>query len=376
MPQFVPTLQVPKIVTPPIAAKPAPTPVATTGDALTLDALMQRQKEIAASQQTEMGQPIASNEQGMAHLAWALVNGLRQRKAERELATGQREVAQAFQTGFDPKTGEMTPEAMGVLAARDPDLAAKFAIEAASARRTAAKEDVWTPIPTPQGENGQWFQNQHGDTKKVGGGSPGEGTWKPSDLGTLRDDYTQAAATYIQAAPSFQSMKEAAATATAPEGTTEGKGAADYNMIVAFAKLLDPNSVVREGEVKSAAMTEGDLGALQGWLNTWRKEGMLTDDIRRGIMTQANSRMKAYYDQAKTSRDWISGIATRHGQDPNDIVPPLPEFSGWEAAKQEDPNKQVVDELPDPANLQDGTTASGDDGSKWIVKGHKWERVP
>ena len=92
-----------------------------------------------------------------------------------------------------------------------------------------------------------------GETKKVGGGSPGEGGWKPSDLGGLRDDYTKHAAVYESAAPSWQSIKEAAAISLDPDADVPGKGAADYNMIVGFAKLLDPNCVVREGEVKSAS---------------------------------------------------------------------------------------------------------------------------
>jgi hypothetical protein len=177
-----------------------------------------------------------------------------------------------------------------------------------------------------------------GETKSTGTG----GAWKPSDIASRADDYMKRAQTFNTANDSWASMKEAAALAMAPEGTVEGKGAADYNMIVAFAKLLDPQSVVREGEVKSAAMTEGELGALQGWLNTWKKEGSLTNDIRAGIMTQANSRMKGYYDNAASYRQWIADVAKRNGVNPDDVVPPLGTFEGWTPPKA-DPNAPKTD---------------------------------
>jgi hypothetical protein len=52
--------------------------------------------------------------------------------------------------------------------------------------------------------------------------------------------------------------------------------------------------------------------------------------------------MKAYYDQARASHDWISDVAKRHNVDPNDVVPPLADFSPYEEVRR-DPIKLTID---------------------------------
>lgn len=315
-------------------AVPAPAP-GSTGDALTLDALMMRQKELAANQQANMQQPAANIPQGLGQLAWTLVNGLQERQARKDEAAGNADVAAAFGK-MDQATGDLPSDALGTIMQRNPDLGAQIYAAIMQRKASQAKVDQWTQIPTPEGETGQWYQNQTGETKKVGG-STEPGTWKPTDIGALRDDYTKAATTYQTAAPSWQSMKEAAAAAIGKTGPEVGS--ADLNLVVGLAKILDPNSVVREGESESVKKTGGAADYLVSYYNQLVQGGSLSDDIRKGIMATGQSRMKAYFDQAKGQRDWISGIATRHGVDPNDVVPPLPDFEPYAG---EDPNK------PDP----------------------------
>jgi len=337
MPAFQPRLQIPQIITPPISAQPAPTP-ASTGEARTLDALMQRQKDIANSQQQTMQMPVASNEQGMAQLAWALVNGLRGRKAERDLASGQREVADAFRTGFDPKTGEMTSDAMGVLAARQPELAAKMAVEAASARRAELKQGTWDPVPTPAGETGQWFRNSTtGETKKVGGGTD---TTQPklSDIAALRQDVIGDAAykNMEQAQPIWQSIQDAA-TRDTPQ--------ADLNMIVGLAKLFDPTSVVRtqEGEaVKQTGDLPTEIYSQYAYL-TGQPGARLSDEIRQGMLEEGWSRMKSYVDAYGQTAKTYTDIAKRHGVLPEDIVPTFGAIKPYERPAPEDPNNPPAD---------------------------------
>lgn len=319
----------PRIVPTSIAGAPA-------GPGMTLDALMARQKELAGQRipMTEMRSPM----QGIAYALEKGLAGWQQGQTDRDISTGQQAVGDAF-ASMGPN-GELTPEGKAAIARYDPDQFLKlWAIQ-----QQKAKVEQWEPIPTPEGENGQWFRNQNGETKKVGGGSTTEGAWKPGDLGSLRDDYSKAAATYDSAAPTWQTMKQAASLSLSPETDAKGKGTADYNMIVGFAKLLDPNSVVREGEVKSASMTEGMLNQVQSMLNQWTSKGMLDDGTRRAIMTQADSRMRSYYDQVKQRHSWISEIATRHKQDPRDVVPPLAEYQGWQ---QEEAPPKPFDQMND-----------------------------
>jgi hypothetical protein len=154
-------------------------------------------------------------------------------------------------------------------------------------------------------------------------------------------------------------MKAAADLSLKP-GDDPGKGTADYNMIVSFAKLLDPNSVVREGEVQSASMTEGQIAQFKGWLNSWKEQGKLDDDVRRAIMDQSQNAIQAFYDQARTKRDWISGIAQRHGVNPDDVVSPLAAFEGYKAPEQTPPSNPKLDTAVDPPMLQDGKTVDKD----------------
>lgn len=364
----MPRFDSPQPVTlPPIAPIPTPAPARLirpndgSSPTLTLEALMARQKELAA-QGAQIGQmDMGTIPQGLAGMAQSFVNSLARRKAERDLASGQQTVAQAFGHAMSD-TGVLDPAAMQQIMQLDPPTAMELMKTAAALRASQAKVEHWEPVLGPDGKpTGAQRNTTTGETKAAGDGS---GTWKPSDIGSLRDDYTKAASTYDSANQSWQSMKEAAATALG-SGDQAGKGAADYNMIIAFAKLLDPNSVVREGEVKSAAMTEGELGALQGWLNSWKKDGILSDDVRLGIMAQANSRMKGYFDQAKQKRDWITGIAGRHGVNPDDVVAPLGDFSAFEApaapAQPIDP-PIGADGKMDPAQLKINQPYKFDDG--------------
>jgi hypothetical protein len=229
-------------------------------------------------------------------------------------------------------TGELAPADMQTVMQRDPDLGVKILENAMTLRQQAGKQEHWEPIPTPQGETGQWFRNSvTGEPKKVGGSAADAAAGaKLSDIGSLRDDYTKAATTYDASAPSWQSMKEAAATSLSKDAGEEGKGAADYNMIVGYAKLLDPNSVVREGEVQSATNLGGMKDTVQGWLNTWLSQGKLSDPVRRAIMKEGFSRIKAYSDQVKTKRDWLSGVAERHGIKAEDVVAPFTEATPFE----------------------------------------------
>jgi hypothetical protein len=294
----------------------------------TLDALLARQKELAG-EQSPMGEMI-SPWQGVAYAADKFMSGLERGRVDRQEVEQRQHLAEIM-------SGPIGPEQIAQAFAISPEIGVHL-LDLEAKKDAVKPQEHWTDIPPPSGENGQWQRNDvDGQTRKVGGGSPGEGGWKPSDLGSLRDDYTKAAGVYETASPSWQSMQEASKIALADPGSdTPGKGAADYNMIVGFAKLLDPQSVVREGEVSSASNLGGMLDTVQGWLNHWKSQGKLDDDVRRAIMTQANSRMKAYYDQAKTKRDWIIGIANRNKVNPDDVVPPLAAFAPWSDGADDD----------------------------------------
>jgi hypothetical protein len=293
----------------------------------TLDALLARQQELAG-EKSPMGEMI-SPWQGVAYAADKFMSGLERGRVDRQETEQRQRLAEIM-------GGPIGPEQIAQAFAISPEIG----VHLLDLQAKDGTQERWDPIPTPQGENGQWFRNQKGDTKKVGGGSTGEAGWKPADMGSLRDDYTKAASIYDNASPTWQAMQDAAKIALADgpnDQNSEGRGAADYNMIVGFAKLLDPNSVVREGEVQSATNLGGKIDMVQSWINSFKANGgKLTPELRRAIMTQGSIRMQGYYDQAKAKRDWISGIATRNNVNPDDVVPPLAAFTPWSDGADDD----------------------------------------
>jgi hypothetical protein len=323
----------------------------------TLDALMLRQKMLLQQSQEAAPKQIQSPWQGAALLGNTLVNSLQQSRAMEQEKGGRELLAKAITTMRDPTTGDLTPQGQATIMKLDPDIGYKFIADTITARREAAKPLTDTAKLQADLKAGRISQEEYDAAK---GGGPA----KLTDIGSLRDDYVKAAGTYDQAAPSFQSMKQAADTALNPSTNAQGKGAADYNMIVAYAKLLDPNSVVREGEVKSASLTGGLIDQINGYLNTVKGQGSLSDDVRRGIMTEANSRMKAYYDQVKGKRDWLTGVATRHRILPEDVAPPLGEFQPW---GQQQP--EVLPAPDDPKAFVPGKTYKDNNGTVRTYKG-------
>ncbi|HMG51409.1 MAG TPA: hypothetical protein VK597_12460 [Inquilinus sp.] len=350
-------------------------PFNTTGtpgaQGLTLDALMKRQADLAKNAtQLPEAQDMRSPWQGAAYLGNVLSDKVSEGRAANDI-TATRDALSKVTAGINYDTGA-TSEQIAQVQQYDPEQA-QLLLQQRQANLNREDQQTFTAGQndlTRQAEAGKPLSDSGRLAADLAAGritqqeydAATKGSAKLSDIGSLRDDYVKSATTYDQAAPSFQSMKQAADTALNPNLDIKGKGAADYNMIVAYAKLLDPGSVVREGEVKSASMTGGAVDQVNGWLNLVKGQGSLSDDVRRGIMTEANSRMGAYYSQVKGKRDWLSGVATRHNMNPDDIAPPLAEFQPWSQQPPTDQNATTLptgldeDDIAETMRLHPGST--------------------
>lgn len=93
----------------------------------------------------------------------------------------------------------------------------------------------------------------------------------------------------------------------------------DIALMYAYMKMLDPNSVVREGEYATAQNAGGVPAQIQNMYNNLVGGGKLTGDIKTQIVGQAEK----VYQQSKKDSDKVSdqyrGIAVRNGIDPQDI---------------------------------------------------------
>lgn len=121
----------------------------------------------------------------------------------------------------------------------------------------------------------------------------------------------------------YQSMSKSAPLATP---------ASDLDMVYGLAKLLDPESVVREGEFKtvqnSSAIPEQIKGQLQYLIEG---KGKLTAEQRSQIMEIAYNRMSSYHEEADMASKRYTEIAGKFNLDPSLIVRKIEPPKKWKA---------------------------------------------
>ncbi len=175
----------------------------------------------------------------------------------------------------------------GIAAARAKDVAAYQQSLEIGANAAKNQQNANAPVPA-----NQRFDNVSGLRKEIDG----------------RD----AVKTYKNALPSYASALRSPDT---PAG--------DQDMIYAFAKIMDPNSVVREGEAASVA----NLGTLgQKIAGDLRKQldgdGKFTPSLRAQLRQTIAGRVGEYNKAYTAERQFFRSIAERNGLNPDDIIGP------------------------------------------------------
>jgi hypothetical protein len=98
----------------------------------------------------------------------------------------------------------------------------------------------------------------------------------------------------------------------------------DLHMIYMLAKIYDPNSVVREGEVATAANTSP---AMEKWWGLYNKQinaqSALSDRARASFIDEGYKAATAHYEAAAPLIQMGNDRAQRLGLDPRNAVPPL-----------------------------------------------------
>jgi len=127
-------------------------------------------------------------------------------------------------------------------------------------------------------------------------------------------------------------------------------GVDDYVLTVAFAKILDPESVVRESEQAAVARSGGAIDAfVKDVQNFIAGTGSLPESVRNRISSTAQQRAKFYYDKAKSEYDRAVLTAKYAGINEsviNDVIPkptPMPSI------------QPISDEPTPPPTAQDDT---------------------
>lgn len=157
------------------------------------------------------------------------------------------------------------------------------------------------------------------------GGAPVEAP-KPADTfdqaGKLRDDF--------RAEPAFKVFSDVQDAAKRIGMFYQNPGAvSDYGLAVAFAKIVDPGSVAREGEV-AAVQGSGALSQSmkQSLVNAINGEGALPPQMREEIVRLAEGFYKEQAEKYQQTYNEYRGRAERFGIDPRDALPdPLQSLS-------------------------------------------------
>jgi hypothetical protein len=120
-----------------------------------------------------------------------------------------------------------------------------------------------------------------------------------STLNALSDDATRDLKTSEEMRSSYQRIQRFAG----------GQAVSDVALVTAFAKLLDPGSVVREGEA-AAISQSGSLSEAfkQSMLNALTGQGQLPPEVKQEIVSLSRS---LYYDTAQDARHTIQGYQDR-----------------------------------------------------------------
>lgn len=114
---------------------------------------------------------------------------------------------------------------------------------------------------------------------------------------------------YRSALPVFQSI---ANTPSTPAG--------DLNYIYGVGKILDPNSVVREGEMKLVIQSGSPLQRILGTGSWLVGQNRLTDSQRAELAALMRQRMGALQSQYDSAATEFSSLSERLGFSPQDVI--------------------------------------------------------
>lgn len=216
---------------------------------------------------------------------------------------------------------------------------------AAQERRLAAAEK--TGLITPEEAREQRRK------MALGGGSSKGQMSSPADLfkaeNTLRDEHTKQSTSFVKIRDAFSKVNEAAKNPNA---------ASDIALIFSYMRILDPESVVREGEFATAEKARGVPDTVINLYNKVLKGERLNNEQRAKFVGEA----KKVYDSQRRSQDKLDktyrGLAERYSLNPDNIVQ---DFTLEDPAASMPPAAR--------ASLKEGQITTFGNGQKWTLRG-------
>ena len=139
------------------------------------------------------------------------------------------------------------------------------------------------------------------------------------------------------------------------------RGPSDIAMVFNYMKMLDPGSVVKEGEFATLQNSGGIPETIRGMYNKLVGGGVLTQPLRDSIRTQAEAQYGSAEKGHMHLQEHYTGLATRAQVKPEDVV--IDHRRKRPEAKAPDPNNwKVGDRARNPTT---GETIQWN-GSAWV----------
>lgn len=135
----------------------------------------------------------------------------------------------------------------------------------------------------------------------------------------------------VQQLPSYKNLKQAEPIYKSMfEAASRNTKASDLNLVYGLGKIMDPGSVVREGEMLMVKNTAGLSDQLIGAINSLNGGAALTTDTRIALMKEAKGRFDAYKGAFENDAQQYLGIAKSNRMDPAQVVPQVPQFETFD----------------------------------------------
>jgi hypothetical protein len=198
----------------------------------------------------------------------------------------------------------------GASASQASTAAGRLALERETANRPVFSEGMSAFVTRPDAQG-----NARVIAPVDASGKPIPNRKNQEDADNLRKEFA--------ALPEVKSYKEVVPiirSATKAPNTSQG----DIDLIYAMGKVMDPNSVVREGEMNMVVKSGSPEERVAGYINYLRGGGRLSPAARQNMMNVLNNRVGELENSYKSARSTYEGITSKRGYQPGDVFVDLP----------------------------------------------------
>lgn len=186
---------------------------------------------------------------------------------------------------------------------------------------------------------------------------------KAPDLGGQNfDDQAKLRQEYIKQSQDYMTVRDAYGRLQA--SSNDETGASDIAMVYSFMKMLDPGSVVREGEFATAQNSGGIPDQVIAVYNGLLSGQRLSPQIRQNFLQQGGRQFAAATQRQQAVQQQYGNLATQYGMDPPKIAIDLSAGLGAPGSRTTAPGQQIPSAAPQAPQSQIPTVSTPEEAAK------------